>query len=186
MDRVSRLAHADRAMVLLADQPAGPLVARSARGFRRDDLERVVVEPGQGMIGRAFLAGRVVTGRSGEPDPFVERFPVRHAVAVPVRIEDGVAGVLFAGRRGDTAFGPTDVLVLAAIAERVGAALGLARLRDQRRLAFDRLRSLGARRSATATSAATSATCSPARARSPPRCSASRWPWSRWPPTARR
>jgi signal transduction histidine kinase/CheY-like chemotaxis protein len=142
VDRVGRLVETDRAMVLLVGEPSGPLVARSARGFRRDDLPHVVVEPGEGVIGRAFLAGRVVVRRADESDPFVDRFPVSEAVAVPLRAEDEIVGVLFAGRRAGGAFGATDVLALAALAERVGAALGAARLRDRRRQEFDRLRHL--------------------------------------------
>ncbi len=142
VDRAGRLAGADRVMVLLADQPSGPLVARSARGFRREDVERVVVEAGEGLVGRAFLAGRVATRHADEPDPFVERFPVREAVAVPVHRGDAVAGVLFAGRRGAPAFAAADVLVLAAIAERVGAALAVARLDGRRRGDVERLHGL--------------------------------------------
>jgi signal transduction histidine kinase len=145
-DRVARWLRADRAMVLLADRPAGPLVARAALGFRRDDLDRVSVEPGEGLVGRAFQGGCLVAARTGLAevgrDPFLDRFPVSEALAAPVRGEDTVHGVVFAGRRGPAPFSARDVLVLSVIAGRVGAALGMREVHDRRRGELDRLASL--------------------------------------------
>src|SRR6267142_1363984 len=126
MDRVSRLLAADRAVLFVLDDTTGRLVPRSGRGFRRDDLESVVLDPGEGLVGRVFAEKRMLTyDAAGEPpvrDPFAERFPVRQGIAVPVRTEGEVGGVLFAGRRALGApFSTTDVLLRLVIADRVGS-----------------------------------------------------------------
>ena len=137
MDRVSRLLAADRALLFVLDDTTGRLVPRSGRGFRRDDLETVVLDPGEGLVGRVFAEKRVLTyDAAAEPsgrDPFVERFPMRQGIAVPVRTEGEVGGVLFAGRQDLGApFTTTDVLLLLVIADRVGSSLVHQRLLERR------------------------------------------------------
>src|SRR5262249_47878787 len=79
--------------------------------------------PGEGIIGRAFKERRVMAypASAGEaPDPFIEKFPVREAIAVPVRAEGDIAGVLYVGRRQQSApFSGSDILLLLVIADRV-------------------------------------------------------------------
>jgi signal transduction histidine kinase len=128
VDRVARLLAADRTMLFVAEAPSGRLVPRSARGFRRDDLLAVSLLPGEGLVGRVFAEKRMMTfdpaASPDEADPFIERFPVREAVAVPVRVEGEVAGVLYAGRRALGApFSASDTLLLLVLADRVGAGL---------------------------------------------------------------
>src|SRR5882672_4617432 len=137
MDRVSRLLAADRAVLFVLDDTTGRLVPRSGRGFRRDDLESVVLDPGEGLVGRVFAEKRMLTyDAAGEPsvrDPFAERFPMRQGIAVPVRTEGEAAGVLFAGRQDLGApFTTTDVLLLLVIADRVGSSLVHQRLLERR------------------------------------------------------
>jgi signal transduction histidine kinase len=137
MDRVSRLLAADRAVLFVLDETTGRLVPRSGRGFRRDDLESVVLDPGEGLVGRVFAEKRMLTyDAAGEPsvrDPFAERFPMRQGIAVPVRTEGEVGGVLFAGRQELGApFTTTDVLLLLVIADRVGSSLVHQRLLEHR------------------------------------------------------
>lgn len=128
MDRLSRLLAADRALLFVLDEATGRLVARSARGFRREDVESLSLDPGEGLVGRVFREKRVQTVDAAAvpeaADPFIERFPVRQGIAVPVRTEGEVGGVLFAGRRALGApFSTTDMLLLLVIADRVGSAL---------------------------------------------------------------
>ena len=137
LDRVSRLLAADRTMIFVPDGATGRLVPRSGRGVRRDDMESLSLEPGRGLVGRVFAEKRVLTySASDEPagsDPFVERVPVREGIAVPVRTEGEVGGVLFAGRHDLGApFTTTDVLLLVVIADRVGSALVHQRLLERR------------------------------------------------------
>jgi signal transduction histidine kinase/ActR/RegA family two-component response regulator len=136
MDRLSRLLAADRVLLFVLDETTGRLVPRSGRGFRREDMESTALDPGEGLVGRVFKEKRVLTYDAGaEPagaDAFVERFPVRQAIAVPVRTEGEAGGVLFAGRRALGApFSTTDVLLLLVIADRVGSALVHQRLLEQ-------------------------------------------------------
>ncbi len=148
MERASRLLAADRAMLFVAESGGARLVPRSAHGFRREDLESTSVRPGEGIIGRVFKERRVLAhtaGSDGEaPDAFIERFPVRDAIAVPVRAEDDVAGVLYVGRRRLGApFSANDVLLLLLIADRVGGGLVHQALLDRRTRHIARLAELG-------------------------------------------
>jgi signal transduction histidine kinase len=136
MDRLSRLLAADRALLFVRDEATGRLVPRSGRGFRREDLESVALDPSGGLVGRVFKEKRVLTYDAGAApaveDPFVERFPVRQAIAVPVRTDGEVGGVLFAGRQALGApFSTTDILLLLVIADRVGSALVHQRLLER-------------------------------------------------------
>jgi signal transduction histidine kinase len=147
MDRLSRLLAADRALLFVLDEASGRLVARSGRGVRREDMEAVSLDPREGLVGRVFKEKRVLTfDAAAEPatgDPFVERFPVRQAIAVPVRTEGEVGGVLFAGRQALGApFTTTDVLLLLVIADRVGSALVYQRLLERQGGHLLRLREL--------------------------------------------
>ncbi len=149
IDRVSRLCAADRAMLFVAEAGGSRLVPRSAHGFRREDLESISIQPGEGIVGLAFKERRVLTytgGGDGEaPDSFIDRFPVRDAIAVPVRAEDEVAGVLYSGRRRPGApFSAYDVLLLLVIADRVGGGLVHQALLDRRARHVARLKELGA------------------------------------------
>ena len=137
MDRVSRLLAADRALLFVLDDATGRLVPRSGRGFRRDDLESVALTPGEGLVGRVFAEKRVLTYDAADEasthDPLAERFPMRQGIAVPVRTEGEVGGVLFAGRHDLGApFTTTDVLLLLVIADRVGSSLVHQRLLERR------------------------------------------------------
>lgn len=137
MDRVSRLLAADRTLLFILDEVTGRLVPRSGRGFRRDDMDSLALEPGEGLVGRVFSEKRVLTyDAAGEPaarDPFAERFPMRQGIAVPVRTEGEIGGVLFAGRHDLGApFTTTDVLLLLVIADRVGSSLVHQRLLERR------------------------------------------------------
>jgi signal transduction histidine kinase/ActR/RegA family two-component response regulator len=122
-DRIARLVGADRVMLFVAD--GHRLRPRSARGFRRTDLDSIELDAGEGLVGRAFSERRVLSGTGGgDEDAFIERFPVKEAVAVPVRADDDVVGVLYAGRRAEgQVFTPNDVLLLLVVADRMGGAL---------------------------------------------------------------
>ena len=146
MDRLSRLLAADRALLLVYDEATGRLVPRSSRGFRREEMETLALDPSQGLIGRVFREKRVQTvDEAVALDPFVERFLVRQGIAVPVRTEGEVGGVLFAGRRALGApFGTTDVLLLLVIADRVGSALVHQRLLERHGEHLARLREVRA------------------------------------------
>ncbi len=146
VDRLSRLLAADRAVLFVLDEASGRLVPRSVRGLRREELEPLAIEPGEGLIGRVFREKRVLIHDAAAPesaDPFAERFPVRQGIAVPVRTEGEIGGVLFAGRRALGApFSTTDVLLLLVLADRVGSTLVHQRLLERHGEHLARLREL--------------------------------------------
>jgi signal transduction histidine kinase/CheY-like chemotaxis protein len=128
MDRVARLLSTDRAMLFVWESESSRLVARAGRGFRRDDLETISIKAGDGIVGRAFHDERILRSSSGAvsaaEDPFLALFPVRDAVAVPIRVGEQAAGVLYAGRRAPRpGFSEQEILLLLVIADRVGTAL---------------------------------------------------------------
>ncbi|MBI4590165.1 MAG: GAF domain-containing protein [Candidatus Rokubacteria bacterium] len=147
IDRITRLLIVDRAVLFLLDADRGRLYPRASRGFRRDDLLEVSLLPGEGLVGEAFRGGRPLvyaTPVGGTPsDPFIFRFPVRDAIALPIRAESEVLGVLYAGRRGRPAsFTVDEVQLLTFIADRIGTALVHRRLVDKIAGQVDRLREL--------------------------------------------
>jgi signal transduction histidine kinase len=146
LDRAARWLGADRAMLFVAEDRGARLIPRAARGFRREDLGATVVRPGEGIIGRVFTERRLLTrgtADGGPPDSFIERYPVCQAMAVPVRGEDAVAGVLYVGRRREAPFNASDALLLIVIADGVREALvGQAAL-DRRARQMARLAELG-------------------------------------------
>lgn len=128
VDRITRLLIVDRAVVFLLDADQGRLQPRAARGFRHDDLTEFSLLPGEGLVGRAFREGRPLTYATpvGEPptDPFIFRFPVRDAVALPIRAAGEVVGALFVGRRGRPApFTVEELQLLILLGDRIGTAL---------------------------------------------------------------
>ena len=135
-DRIARLLMVDRVVVFLLDADQGRLQPRAARGFRHDDLTEVSLLSGEGLVGRAFREGRPLTyatpvGESST-DPFIFRFPVRDAIALPIRAAGEVVGVLFAGRRGRPApFTVEEIQLLTLLADRIGTALAHRRLAEK-------------------------------------------------------
>ncbi|MBI4240653.1 MAG: GAF domain-containing protein [Candidatus Rokubacteria bacterium] len=128
VDRITRLLIVDRAVLFLLDPDQGRLQPRAARGFRQDDLAEFSLLPGEGLVGRAFREGRslIYATPVGEAptDPFIFRFPVRDAAALPIRAGGEVVGVVFAGRRGRPApFTVEEIQVLTLLADRIGTAL---------------------------------------------------------------
>jgi signal transduction histidine kinase len=147
MDRTARLLDADRAMLFVLDPERGELVPTAARGFRRDDLGGLAVQSGEGLVGRALREGRPIAysrpAEASPSDPFVARFPVREAVAVPIKSDGVVLGVLFAGRRGRAApFGADDLRLLVLIADRIATAFSHQRLVERTAEHLGRLREL--------------------------------------------
>jgi signal transduction histidine kinase len=146
-DRASRLLAADCAMLFVAEAGGSRLVPRAAHGFRREDLASTSVRPGEGIIGRVFKERRMLVhpAAAGEgADAFIDRFPVGEAIAVPVRAQNEVAGVLCVGRRRPNAsFSGSDILLLLVIADRVGGGLVHQALLDRQARHTARVAELG-------------------------------------------
>jgi signal transduction histidine kinase len=149
LDRIGRMLDADRAMVFLFDRSRGLLVARAARGFRREDPAEIALASGEGLVGRALAERRLLGySRAGEAPPedaFLARFPVREAVAVPIQVAGEPAGVLYVGRRVvGVPFSLEQTLVVLLIADQLGAALAHERLLERIDEHVGRLGQLGA------------------------------------------
>src|SRR3990172_10905263 len=61
MDRLARLLEPDRSMLFLLDPERGTLQPPAARGLRRGDLGGVSIAPGEGLVGRAYIEGGLVS-----------------------------------------------------------------------------------------------------------------------------
>ena len=143
-DRICRLLGADRVMLFAAE--GGHLRPRSARGFRRDDLDSIVVEAGDGIVGRTFTARRALTaaGIAALDDAFIERFPVaRRPSPCPCARRTMWWACSTRGAAADgRPFGPSDVLLLLIIADRMGSAFVHQSLLDRRSASIARLAEL--------------------------------------------
>jgi signal transduction histidine kinase/CheY-like chemotaxis protein len=148
MDRLTRLLVVDRAVLFMLEADGEHLRPRASRGFRPDDLTNFSVAAGEeGIVGRAFREGRPVVYSTplGAPpaDPFLVKFPVRDAIALPIRSEGAVKGVLYVGRRGRPAlFTVEEIQILMLVADRVGAAVVYARLLNRLSGQVERLKEL--------------------------------------------
>ncbi len=148
MDRVTRLLAVDRAALFTLEADGQHLRPRSYRGFRPDDLTNFSLEAGEeGIVGRAFREGNPVTYSMTTgvqaADPFLVKFPVRNAVALPIRSEGAVKGVLYAGRWGRPAhFTVEEIQILMLVADRVGTAMVHVRLAGRLSDQVDRLKEL--------------------------------------------
>jgi signal transduction histidine kinase len=145
VDRAERILAVDRVAVFELDPETGSLRARTSRGFPRDELAAWTIEPGEGLVGEAFRGGQRLTAR--EPtgnDPFLARFASPLALAIPLRAEDEVAGVLYLGRRSGTPLTERERLLLGLLVDRCGTALIYHRLLARLGKQADRLRELAA------------------------------------------
>jgi signal transduction histidine kinase/CheY-like chemotaxis protein len=146
IDRVSRLLGADRVLLYLLDSEQHRLDPKAARGFRRSDLTELSLPLGEGIVGRVFREGRPVIFHT-QPgiraaDPLIVKFPVREAIAVPIRSDGETAGVLFAGRLQIAPFRIEEIQVLILVADRVGTAILHVRLLERITHQVNRLKEL--------------------------------------------
>jgi len=127
-ERVSRTVRVERLIFFLRETGEDSLTPRASRGFRRDDLTSFSLGLGEGITGRAFHEGRPIrasipvpgSGPGNGMDPLLSRFPVREAIALPVRSDTNIVGVLYAGRTSPIAFEDSDLVLLAFFADRIG------------------------------------------------------------------
>jgi serine phosphatase RsbU (regulator of sigma subunit)/putative methionine-R-sulfoxide reductase with GAF domain len=114
-------------------------------GPRGRGKKTIVVEAGygQGMIGQAAQTGERVLSDDVQQDPryrFVNLLPeTRSEVALPLKIEDRVLGVLDVQSDQPQAFHPNDLLVLEALADSIARAVEGARLYGDLRRRADQL-----------------------------------------------
>jgi phosphoserine phosphatase RsbU/P len=117
--------------------------AVAQRKGRRKAPIPLEVEIGQGLIGACVEKGEPLVSDDVESDPrfrFIERLPeTRSEVAIPLKIEDRVLGVLDVQSNKKAAFHPNDLLILHALADNIARAVDSARLYGEMRRRADQL-----------------------------------------------
>lgn len=146
IDRVNRLLGVDRVLLFFFDSEHQRLEPKAARGLRRNDLLDLSLPLGESIVGRAFRERRPVLYHA-QPgvrpgDPLIFKFPVREAIAVPIRSDGEIAGVLFAGRLQVLPFRIEEIQVLTLLTDRVGTVLVHFRLLERITSQVKRLKEL--------------------------------------------
>jgi GAF domain-containing protein/two-component sensor histidine kinase len=122
--------------VWLLDPETNVLLCRVDNGLRLS-VDRLGSEwrlsPDQGIIGHAASTGRTYLCGNVDADPYFVPNPVsamitRSELAVPLRVEERVAGVLNIESDRLNAFSEDDVVILETLAGQIGAALAIAEL----------------------------------------------------------
>ncbi len=138
-EHLSQIVRVDRFVFFLSETETNRLIPRAGRGVRQDDLKSFSLGIREGITGRAVHEGRPVTASAGDPgsgnDPLLSRFPVREAIALPVRSAANVVGVLYAGRIAPVPFEARDRALLGLLAHQIGiwihAGALFAQMKDQ-------------------------------------------------------
>ncbi len=120
---------ADYSLILLWNEERERLELKAAHGYTQEELARLqeqVFTPDQGVVGRVFRTGeRILIGDVSQAEEYVPLAKgVRSEMAVPIRVEGEVVGVINVESRHLDAFQEEDVLFLEALAEDTGTALG--------------------------------------------------------------
>ncbi len=123
-ERLSQIVRVDRFLFFLLETETNRLVPRAGRGVRQDDLRSFTLGIREGITGRAFHEGGPAAASAGDvggaDDPLLNRFPVREAIALPVRSVGNVVGVLYAGRIASAPFEAADQALLGLLAHQIG------------------------------------------------------------------
>jgi phosphoserine phosphatase RsbU/P len=113
------------------------------RKGRRKASIPLEVEIGQGLIGECVQKGEPLVSDDVGSDPrfrFIERLSgTQSEVAIPLKIEDRVLGVLDVQSNKKSAFHPNDLLILHALADNIARAVDSARLYGEMRRRADQL-----------------------------------------------
>lgn len=123
----------DACAILLHDPDAGSLVIHRARGYDPEVVKSFRGKPGEGVTGRAFAEGKpVLVNDVSAADGYVAG--VRGAVsevAVPLRLNSTVIGVLDAESQERLELGEEDLDLICAFASHAATAVNNARLHQQ-------------------------------------------------------
>ena len=150
------LVRGDAAGIFVEDPARGGLVLRTARHLDPDISRDVVLQPGEGVTGRAFRERRAVWTRDRLGDPAVVYRPAtsarldlhaqRACLAVPILGVATVHGVLVGFSNRPHEFTPREVELLSTLAAQAAIALDKARLfaeTTRRRQAAEALAEVG-------------------------------------------
>ena len=105
--------------------------ASASRMGRKKPAIKLEVEVGQGLIGEAALTGQRILSddvRSDTRFRFIDRLPeTKSEIAIPLRVEDRILGVMDVQSNRRRAFHPIDIMVLNSLADSIARAVESAR-----------------------------------------------------------
>ena len=121
-------------VVLLADPDTNKLRVRSATGMPAGFGDEIAIAPGQGFTGRIFETGEPdmlpdLTCSEGLLNPEL-RAKAHSLWGVPLKISDGVIGVVIIGFEKSYQWLPTELELFRAVADRSALAIDRARMTD--------------------------------------------------------
>ncbi|MGH7279125.1 MAG: GAF domain-containing protein, partial [Candidatus Rokuibacteriota bacterium] len=132
VDGARDVSGADLAAILLVDPASGVAVPRyRAGGMRSGRYDALRIAPGLGAGGQVLLTGRPFRTANYLEDPRIgaeyrwlaEEQGIVSLLVVPIRIEDRIAGLLYADNRRGVAFTEADEGILLRLADHAGVAL---------------------------------------------------------------
>jgi PAS domain S-box-containing protein len=130
------LCNADLARIAVWDAEREGMVFRYTVGARAGDHEDVRLMPGKGLAGEVLATGRPVRSADVLKDPrlhpdyagMIRREGSVAVLVAPIRMGDGVEGLLYVDNRTARAFGERDEAILMRLADHAAVALRNARL----------------------------------------------------------
>jgi signal transduction histidine kinase len=135
LPRIREILAADTCAVLLLDEPAGELVARSALGIEEEVEQGVRVPLGRGFAGRIALQRRPIIiddlDHADVFNPILRQKGLKSMLGVPLLVHGGAIGVLHVGTLRRHTFTHEDVELLQLVAERVALAVERAQLHEE-------------------------------------------------------
>ena len=140
--RVAQKLRSQAGSVLLLDENTGKLYFRGVSGDKKEELKRIILEPGEGVVGWVAQEGKALLVNSPEDDGrhrkvIAEKleFPAQALLAVPLFWNGKVIGAMevlnpTGGSRG---YDEEDLKVMTLIAGQVARAVSLAQAREHTR-----------------------------------------------------
>ena len=132
------LCGADFAWVALREPGGDAMVLRYRHGARLKGYDSIRIEPGRGLGGRVLASGRLCRTDDYAGDPELTKDYLELArgegivtgVAVPIRIDDRIEGLLYAHNRSPRPFTSQDEVALTRLADQAAVAIKNGRLLD--------------------------------------------------------
>ncbi len=135
MDTVIQLTGAERGYIMLRDQPGGKLEFRIARGIDQEQLGREDFIISNTIINEVANTGQPVLTDNARSDPRYQQqesivgYQLRSILAVPLKVQTEVIGVVYCDNRALTAlFRDSELSMLKAFADQAAVAIQNARL----------------------------------------------------------
>jgi len=125
IDALTAAFNASYGHILLFDENENVLRFRASSGITMQDIQHVEIKPGKGIIGKVFQSGQPILAADVLQDTdYIEGYPgVRSEMAVPIKAEGKVMGVLNLESDKPEAFDPVDLRMASITASQTGATL---------------------------------------------------------------